>query len=583
MSDKIVNHFVLADGSVARLSLDATYGLETITSATNYAFTKNKSITTNVNPVNYENPVTESNWSCVVVSCQAGDVFYVKGWGGTGGRLYCFVDANHNYINSTIAPEQTHLTDFTKIIAPSNAVVLVMNSKYTEIEGQCIKGKSMADYVDGLQSDYNLKLSEKLDYDNGVNICNAYDSSRVVDNAYVHYNNGVLSTLADWCSIFFPVNGGQKITTTNTAGGHMSFYSQYIDDFGDLTPSVRLAGFISGVTGSLTGYDVPENAKYMIVSVPMNRKGTVQVEYGTERTAYEPYIEGLKASKVIGLEQIETVTYSIKADGSGDFANLKLCLESITDASATKKYIVNLYPGVYDIASLYSDYSGYGLFVPNYVSLKGIGDKHNVVIKAELETQSTSFSPLNVRNYIECENLTMESVNCRYTVHDDWQSANDTPAYHKMKNCILKGERTAYGSVYGSGLKGNSVWEFENVEIHAETSAPDGGAGNAFSNHNNTNVNTASFITFKNCRLKNGASQYKTVRLNSMTNGSENGTVTVTFEGCYVDGIHLGENSASQYGAGICYWVNGYGNENPLGVAIVNTDGEDYSGNVDLI
>lgn len=550
-----------------------------ITSSEKIALTKDYSIPCASNPVDYANPTAEVNWQSCTDTCSEGDVYYVKGYGGVGDRLWAFLDSSSE--KTAVADASTHESDYIEIIAPANTVRMVFNSKYTEIEGSVIKGKSINRAIKDLEDSVDLELKYKLDADNGKNICNAYDSENVVDNTYTIYSNGRLTNLSDWCSIQFKVTGGEKISS-NVSGAHFAFFSKY-NDISNATIPSKLDGYISGTTGALSGFTVPATAKYAVISIPMNKKSTVQVEYGTTATSYEPYVEGIDVEKVIGLDYSETVEYDIYSDGTGDFADLKTCLESITDSSKKKQYIVKLHAGEYDIGALYNDYTVSGLTIPNYVTLKGVGDKHNVILKAILDTQSTAFSLLNMKDVCGLENMTLTSKNCRYTVHDDFQTTRDTDCIRNIKNVIFIGENCAYGSVYGSGLKGSAVWNFENCEFDATKASANGGAGNSFSNHNNTNVTTPSFITFRNCRLLNDSPTYNTLRLLSMTDGSDNGTVTVTLEGCKVNGIYLGENNASSYGAGINYWVNGFGNVNTLGVTISNTDGVDYSGNVDLI
>lgn len=503
----------------------------------------------------------------------------------------CFYDSNKNYLSGQLG---THIT------TPQNCAYLIVSFTINKINTAMLEeGTTATSYEPYIKKSYikdsalptelnthltNLdnSIENKLDKEIGKNICNAYDADNVRDGVYVAYDNGYIRANATFSAIQFPIEGGRKVSSNNT-GAHIIFTTEY-NDIINTPVNTKLKGYITGTTGKMTGYDVPATAKYCIISVQTNNKSTLQVEYGNTQTSYEPYIVGLDAQKVIGLKQTNYTYYNIKADGSGDFENLRACLESITNSSESNQYIVNIYAGEYDIASLYESYTGSGLFVPNYVKLKGIGDKHNVILKAELQTQSTSFSLLNFRNVCELENLTLYSKNCRYTIHDDFQSGADTKAYRLIKNCIFKAENTAYGSVYGSGLKGNSNWEFINCEFDATKAASNGTAGNAFSNHNNVNVSTPSYISFRNCRLINDNTDWNALRLLSMTNGSENGTVTVTIEGCRIDGITLAENDAQEYGAGINYWLNGFGNViNPPQIVIRNTDDKDYSGNIDLI
>lgn len=57
----------------------------------------------------------------------------------------------------------------------------------------------------------------------------------------------------------------------------------------------------------------------------------------------------------------------------------------------------------------------------------------------------------------------------------------------------------------------------------------------------------------------------------------------VSLYGCDIGGgIVLKEESKDAYGSGILFKINGFANKN-LEYSIVNTDGKDYSGNVNLI
>lgn len=497
----------------------------------------------------------------------------------------CFYDINNNYLSGQLG---------TSITTPANCYFLRISLPLANIARGLLESGTVPTNYEPYTVNSYIKtsalpdnseimdaLDSKLDKEYSKNICNAYDEANVRNGYYVAYDNGYMRGNPSFCMIQFKVEPNTKITT-NIPNTHTVFTTE-ANDIHNLVPNKRVNGFISGASGMLTGYDVPYNAEYAIIGIPISAKPRIQVEYGESRTSYEPYIVGIHSNKVIGLKQTNYTKYNIYADGSGDFANLRSCLESITDSNEFNQYVVNIHAGEYDIASLYDAYNVSGLFVPNYVKLKGIGDKHNVILKAELDTQTTTYSLLNFRNVCEIENLTLMSKNCRYTIHDDFQSGNDSYNYRVVKDCILIGESCGMGSVYGSGLKGNANWQFINCYFDATKSAPNGTGGNAISNHNNINVSTPSFIKIENCRLINNSDWYKTLRLLSMTTGSENGTVTVTLIGNKIDGIQLEENNASLYGAGINYWVNGYYNINTLGVTIKNTDEHDYSGNIDLI
>lgn len=70
----------------------------------------------------------------------------------------------------------------------------------------------------------------------------------------------------------------------------------------------------------------------------------------------------------------QTVTV---AKSGGDFTSLKAAVDSITDATTAKRYVVHVYPGTYIEAPI---------TVPDYVSIKGLGNLSNIIIVAASPT-----------------------------------------------------------------------------------------------------------------------------------------------------------------------------------------------------
>lgn len=81
-------------------------------------------IPTNINPVDITDIRTDSAFGYLVETCNTGDVFHITGTGGSGGRLYCFVDTNGAVLN--VADASTTLTEQT-IVAPVGSTHLVIN------------------------------------------------------------------------------------------------------------------------------------------------------------------------------------------------------------------------------------------------------------------------------------------------------------------------------------------------------------------------------------------------------------------------------------------------------------------------
>ena len=143
------------------------------------------------------------------------------------------------------------------------------------------------------------------------------------------------------------------------------------------------------------------------------------------------------------------VEINVKTDGTGDYTKIKDALDSITDSSEAKQYVVYIHEGTYNIEDevFGGDYSQQptGLFIPDYVSLVGVGKRANIVIDGRLDSnninisQSTAFSTVNSLGNVSLENLTIYAKNCRYCWHSDggWTTPNPNVTM-KAKNCHFK-------------------------------------------------------------------------------------------------------------------------------------------------
>ena len=149
------------DGSITKAKLDSNLAgaiddvSELKTAIT--LFTGNQAYTDYTKDywIKYTAPQTtahETGWESILVACNPGDMFNVKGYGGASPRLWCFSDSNG--VALTYAEAATIASDFVEIIAPENAAYLACNSKYTEFHGELIKGKILKDQVDTLEKSY---------------------------------------------------------------------------------------------------------------------------------------------------------------------------------------------------------------------------------------------------------------------------------------------------------------------------------------------------------------------------------------------------------------------------------------------
>ncbi|WP_138752229.1 Ig-like domain-containing protein [Paenibacillus sinopodophylli] len=128
----------------------------------------------------------------------------------------------------------------------------------------------------------------------------------------------------------------------------------------------------------------------------------------------------------------ETVTLTVKADGTGDFLSPKLANDSITDSSSEKQYVILIYPGVYTEKNW---------VVKPYVTLRGT-DRDLVWLKGENSASATNSeiteqSTLWLKGTANLENLTITAKNMRYPLHSE-DSGKNKDAVHVVRNVHIE-------------------------------------------------------------------------------------------------------------------------------------------------
>lgn len=425
------------------------------------------------------------------------------------------------------------------------------------------------------RSDTAFKLTQLKDNLN-VTFAKLQTGKNILNIAGTNMKAGILTSVAGlmqtnsaYKTIFLPINGGTSIMC-NTAYTYFSFYDRYTD-ITTLSVGDTIPGCVGGSvrTGDSAPISVPETALYYAVSVLS--RNNIMVNYGTTQLSFEPYYNGLPSSMIF---PVKPIVYNIYSDGSGDFANLRLCLESITDSASDKPYEVRIHEGVYDCAALYTSeefeqLTPFGLTVPDYTTLVGIGNRDNIILTGDLDSYNFYFSTLHLKNYGTIKNLTIEGTKCRYAVHDD-MSINGIGGEHTIEYCKFVGNDLRTGCVYGSGLKEDCHWTIKNCIFDASNAGYGGGSGMAFLSHNSLGWNYPSSIDIENCRFINSAVEGTpagyAIRLRTLNTDGETTAndmpVLVHIKGCLVNGIQLREDESGDYGAGILYYVDGFYNIN---------------------
>lgn len=343
--------------------------------------------------------------------------------------------------------------------------------------------------------------------------------------------------------------------------------------------------FVSGIikddpstTVTLT-VNVPANGAYIRLSVQTANVDLVDISISNQSILNSEIL--VSASQIISAENIITVS----KDGTKDFTSLRSALESITDSSATKKYTVEFYGDgtEYNVVNNYTAAeiaaNNVGLVIPPYVTLKGIGGKEKCILVGRLTSETTNryFSVINLSGGANIDGFTLIGDYTRNVIHQDFGSNTDVES--SVKNCYLQGSNLNLTYVLAAGVLSGCIYKYENSIFENLTAG-----GHAYSCHNNVSFTDSAFLKFDNCRFKvNAGTTDFSFRLGSINTGANGIECNCILKGCKIPvQLRLNQENASAYGTGILWKVSGYAND-IAATGIYNTDGIDYSGNIDLI
>ena len=371
------------------------------------------------------------------------------------------------------------------------------------------------------------------------------------------------------------ITGGNFIVTFYDSSKTFLSYKQLIDE-------------------NVGKFETPLNCKFIRLSGSLKwfTSELIQLEKGTTPTNY---IEYKKTSMLLEecipeIVNLKTVInhITVKKNGTGNYTNVQKAINSIENNSKENQYIIHVYDGEYNLGEDFTESdlentSFSGIFVPDFTTIKGEGNRDNIILFVELEESNNMISALNLSNTSSLENLTIKGIKTRYCIHDDF-AKNNISYERRVKNCKFVAIHTYYNACYGSGCREGADWIFENCIFDA-SQCNDSNGKIAFLNHNNTKWEYTSSIKFINCKFigryvknYNGVITLRT--LNNNANGME---TNISLYGCDVGGgMVLKEESQESYGSGILFRVNGFCNKN-LEYSIVNTDEKDYSTNIEII
>lgn len=237
-------------------------------------------------------------------------------------------------------------------------------------------------------------------------------------------------------------------------------------------------------------------------------------------------------------EEDKEIIVTVKKDGTGDYTTIRGALESISNASHINPYLIEVYPGTYNLTDEYSDAEirtaadnlFFGWRLTDGISIKGVGNRHEVILSAELSasdydrtTIRNKISVLSVGGNMRMENLTLIARNIRYCVHDAFSEGVGVYKRIVKDMNFVASDLTSGNPVrtYGCGLMmPGENFEFENCDF-----------GGDMVIHSNIGITNPTKAYFRNCRGRQ-------VRMS--TSGDIVTKHSFYFDGCNFESLSIG-------------------------------------------
>jgi hypothetical protein len=287
-------------------------------------------------------------------------------------------------------------------------------------------------------------------------------------------------------------------------------------------------------------FKTPINAKFIRVSLQVAFSGMTQIEKGNVKTLFAPFFDYYA-------ERGKPTIIRIKSSDK-----LRAIFSRYSDGTDETPYIFELEEGIYNTLDLYTeeeknDSGFYGLFLPDFSTLKGVGTKEKTKLVVELTNASQTISTINLRGTSSLENITVIGTKTMYAVHDDFGYGDYNYCNRYVNNCDFIVNQATKGASYGSGIRSGAKWYFKNCFFKNTSSEP-------FSVHSNTNFNTYADVTLENCKFEHLGGMSVFVR--SVNSGVKNKLHLI---GCMMNGVKVNEEPTA-IGTGIDWIIDGHGN-----------------------
>jgi|GEM_PF-1668152 len=368
-----------------------------------------------------------------------------------------------------------------------------------------------------LYSSQVLDLPEVLDDFIGAETVNIVDTSKIVDNAYVMYENGDLGFNPDYYAA-----GPYEVSPSTVYKTSSNFYQQFAFFDENMT-------YISGqsLPASDFTFSTPSNAKYIKLTILKTILNTVVVAKRENfPSSYVPNKVKLAHNLMIKGSSVNRTEVWVSPDLNETDTKFKfkgpnavqLALNSITDATENNRYVIKAKKGIYkvDKAVDFIGYLGYPAMIEmkDHVDIEGQGE-NNTIFWAELPYDDAAIGPSadgntyprlqyqTIYHYAKdahVKDLTFIAQNLRYTLHqDNPRGANATHNYHNV-GFVYKGDKGAINPL------GIGTWEGEETYLYGGRAHSD--VGHPFACHNNIQFNVPSGWFFEDFNFSSITNKY---------------------------------------------------------------------------
>ena len=360
--------------------------------------------------------------------------------------FFAFYDANKDWITNTWTSSQN------EILVPATAKYIRLSTTNTNASIQMVfESKLPYKVKTHYLIDKTTIENNDIELEESVNLFNKLEC---VDGKYRYYQDGHIATSATFFyTLLIDISNYEKLTVLNTSQRQICFF----DGSGI---------FVSGqLSASITK---PNGVTYMCVSALLTEKDTMMIVVGSgndikRKQEYNTIPIGL--IPILECEKYARATLTISLNG--DYSDFVQGIVAAYNKGNCDVYI----DGVYDLSSnidtIYASYpSGLPIGKNNryYFSSKSKVTANYTGSNDNVTTNFSVFRSDQRNGDFEIHNLTIDTSNIRYCIHDENGSASEGISYiHSYINCSFKHDNTnnthrdTYWHCLGGGLGDNAV------------------------------------------------------------------------------------------------------------------------------